>query len=289
MKTPSRKSLNVWSKMLLIAAISVIGMTLNFSSAGAEGLLDKIKKENKIVVATEAMIVPFEFVKDGKIVGYGKDILDVVVAGLGVELVQHNLPFQGIIIGLLAKKYDFVATSLAVTPERAKKVAFTMPIAGFDNLVIISANNTEIKSLDDLNNKIVGAQLNSSQQSLLEEFDLELKAKGGAGFKELKLYQSNPELNMALGSGQIDGSSLPSNMFAYMSKKRPGTIKSVGVIGSPTWICWATRPKDLDLRDYINSVILKLRDSGKLAEMQKKWLGRSQDVPDEGYLPEGAF
>ncbi len=289
MKTPSRKSLNIWSKMILIAAISVISITLNFSSAGAEGLLEKIKKENKIVVATEAMIVPFEFVKDGEIVGYGKDILDVVVAGLGVKLVQHNLPFQGIIIGLIAKKYDFVATSLAVTPERAKKVAFTMPIAGFDNLIIISANNREIKSPDDLNNKIVGAQLNSSQQALLEEFDRKLKAKGGAGFKQLKLYQSNPELNMALGSGQIDASSLPSNMFAYMQEKRPGTIKSVGVIGSPTWICWATRPEDLDLRDYINSIISKLRDSGKLAEIQKKWFGRSQKLPDKGYLPPGAF
>ncbi len=289
MEANSKKSMKVWSKMLLMAAIPVFGMTLMFGYAGAEGLLDKIKKEKKLVVATEAMLPPFEFVKDGKIVGYGKDILDIVVADLGVELTQHDLPFQGIIMGLLAKKFDFVATSVAVNPDRAKKVAFTMPIAGFDNLLVVSARNKDIKGPEDLNNKIMGTQLNSAGQPLLEKYNLELKAKGGAGYKDLKLYQAAPELGMALGSGQIDAITMPSNIFAYINQKQPGAFKSVGIIGTPTWMCWITRPGDLDVRDYINSIILKLRDSGKLAEMQKKWLGRSQNIPDKGYLPPGAF
>ena len=46
-----------------------------------------------------------------------------------VELNQLDLPWQGILPGLLAKKFDFVATSVSVTEERVKKYAYTVPIA----------------------------------------------------------------------------------------------------------------------------------------------------------------
>ena len=60
---------------------------------------------------------PFEFVEDGKIVGYGKDILDYIIADLGVELNQLDLPWQGILPGVLAGKFDFVATSVSIRAE----------------------------------------------------------------------------------------------------------------------------------------------------------------------------
>ncbi|RWF28132.1 MAG: amino acid ABC transporter substrate-binding protein, partial [Mesorhizobium sp.] len=53
---------------------------LLFSTAMAHaGLVDDIKQRGTIVVGTEAAFEPFEFVKDGQIVGYNKDILDYVV------------------------------------------------------------------------------------------------------------------------------------------------------------------------------------------------------------------
>jgi len=45
-----------------------------------------------VTVGTEAVYPPFEFVEDGKIVGYGKDILDYMIADMGVELTQLDLP-----------------------------------------------------------------------------------------------------------------------------------------------------------------------------------------------------
>ena len=78
-------------------------------------------------------------------------------------------------------------------------------------------------------------------------------------------------------------------MFVSLNKKRPGIFKTVGTIGSPEWICWITRPEAIDVRDYLNSVILKLRDNGKLYELQKKWFGTTMEIPDGGHLPPGAF
>jgi len=50
-----------------------------------------------------------------------------------------------------------------------------------------------------------------------------------------------------------------------------------------------TRPEDLGLRDAINVEIRKLRDSGQLEVMQKKWFGYAMPIPDSGYLPPDAI
>jgi polar amino acid transport system substrate-binding protein len=74
-------------------------------------------------------------------------------------------------------------------------------------------------------------------------------------------------------------------------KQRPGVFERVdpAIPGDPAYQFWVTRPEDLDLRDFINSVIRKLRDNGELAELQRKWFGVKMNLPDGGYLPPGAF
>jgi polar amino acid transport system substrate-binding protein len=285
----SRKELTtVFSNVLMMLSVFLFLVAI-VQPVGAEGLLAKIKKDKKLSVGTEAAFEPFEFVKDGKIVGYGKDLLDLIVSDLGVELTQYDLPFQGIIPGLLAKKFDFVATSVAINEERAKKVAYTLPIASINNEVIVLSKNDSINSPSDLNGKVFATQLASSIQPVAEKFNEELKAKGGSGFKELKLYPAFPETPLALSSRQVDAISIATTMFVSLNKKRPGIFKTVGTIGSPEWICWITRPEDIDVRDYLNSIILKLRDNGKLYELQKKWFGTTMEIPDGGHLPLGAF
>lgn len=55
-----------------------------------------------------------------------------------------------------------------------------------------------------------------------------------------------------------------------------------------TYMAWVTRPEDKDLRDFISGVIRKMRDDGRLYELQDKWFGFKMEIPDEGYLPAGA-
>ena len=75
-------------------------------SGGTPGdALDAIGRRGRLVVGTEAAFEPFEYVENGAVVGYGRDVLEHVAAGLGVPLEQLNLPFQGLLPGLIARKY----------------------------------------------------------------------------------------------------------------------------------------------------------------------------------------
>lgn len=254
----------------------------------ADGLVDQIKQRGTIVVGTEAAFEPFEFVRDGQIVGYNKDILDYVVEKLGVKLDQLNLPFQGLLPGLLAKKFDLMATSTGINAERAAKYAYTRPTGSFENVIVVRANEDRIKKPEDINGMVVATQLASSVQPVIEAYDKELKAKGG-GIGEIKLFTSFPETHVALASGQVDAIVIASPSAAVLMKNVPDTYKIVGSISGVEYLAWVVRPEDKDLRDFINARIGELKDSGKLKELQLKWFGFEMQTPDQGYLPPGAL
>jgi len=270
----------------IMATVPVLLGTL--TGVKADGQLDEIKERGKIVVGTEAAFEPFEFLKDGKIVGYNKDILDYVVEGLGVELDQLDLPFQGLLPGLIAGKFDLMATSTSINPERAAKYAFTRPIGTAMNLILARADDDSISSLEDMSGKVAATQLASVAQPKLEQFNAELKEAGGQGLGEIKLFTSFPETQVALASGQVDAIAIASPTAGVLMKKVPDTFKIIGPISDPAYLAWVVRPEDGDLRDFINVKIGELAESGKLKELQMKWFGFEMETPAEGYLPEGA-
>ena len=271
-------------------AIAILFTASAFGTAvSAETTFDKIKKSGQVTVGTEAAFPPFEFVQDGKIVGYGKDILDIIIADLGVELNQLDLPWQGILPGVLAGKFDFVATSVTIKPDRAKQFAFTVPIGEGTTWIMKRKGDTSIMSVDDMAGKVVGTQLASGNEDASKAFEADMKARGLDGFGELKLFTSYPEVTLALANGTLDVAVQNLPNLAVIIQKQPDLFELVGPITDISYFGWVTRPEDTDLRDYLSEQILKMRDSGKIDELQDKWFGFRMEIPDEGYLPEGAL
>ena len=70
--SPFRNSVFRGPHLFAIAAMILLALA---TAASADDSLAMIKRTGTTTVGTEAAFPPFEMVKDGKIVGYGKDIL----------------------------------------------------------------------------------------------------------------------------------------------------------------------------------------------------------------------
>ena len=274
------------SALLIVTALASNAVAI---AASAETTFEKIKQTGQVTVGTEAAFPPFEFVEDGKIVGYGKDILDIIIADLGVELNQLDLPWQGILPGVLAGKFDFVATSVTIKPDRAKQYAFTVPIAEGTTWIMKRKGDTSVMTVDDMVGKVVGTQLASGNEAATRAFEEGMKARGLDGYGELKLFTSYPEVTLALANGTLDVAVQNLPNLAVIIKNQPDMFELVGPITDTSYLAWVTRPEDTDLRDYLSEQILKIRDSGKIDELQDKWFGFKMEIPSDGYLPEGAL
>lgn len=271
------------------------GTTTEAADDGEALTLDAIKAKGKLVVATEAAYEPFEFLdEDGEtIIGYNADILQQICDDLGVELEYVDLPFQGILAGLEAKKYDMVGATLGITAERAEKYTMTEPIQSGTNVFIKRIDDDSIKTADDMAGKIVGTQTSSYNETDTIAYNDAVVAEGGEGYAELKTYDSYPEAYTELRNGQVDLVAQNYASACALVLENPDLYElvvdengEVAMISeSETWLGWAVRKSDTELSDYINSEIEKFKENGFLAEEQEKWFGETVELPSTDYIP----
>ena len=109
-----------------IAGFATIGFLAAASCAHSD-TLDDIKKRGEMIVGVEAAYVPYEFIKDGQIIGYDIDIGNRFAEKLGVKAKFMDTQWSGIIAALLTKKFDTVLSGMTITKDRAEKLNFSMP------------------------------------------------------------------------------------------------------------------------------------------------------------------
>ena len=108
---------------------------------------------------TDATYPPFESTTaSGEIVGFDIDLAKAMCEVMKAKCTFSNQAWDGIIPGLLAKKYDVIASSMSVTPERQKAVLFTKRIWATPNVFVGKAGIKQDTTVEALKGVDVGVQ-----------------------------------------------------------------------------------------------------------------------------------
>ena len=243
--------------------------------------LEEVKKRGVLVVGTEAAYVPYEFFKDGKIIGYDPDIIDHLVAKLGVKAQLVDTAWNGIIPALYAKKFDVIVSAMTITKERADKVLFSMPYADASNVILLRAGEERIKTADDLSGKIIGVQIGSAAAGIIKTFEAKLKSNGKPGYSEVKQYEYYPEAYQDLINKRVDAVVNSRSTMMVVMRDAPGQFKMIpGVSEITAYFGMAFRKEDTSFQSFVNTELASLKSSGQLAKLQEKWFGGTMDTPN---------
>ena len=79
------------------------------------------------VVGTSADNPLYEFMQDGEIVGFDIDLMVAIGQHLGKNIEFRNMEFHGLLAALSSNNVDMVIAGMSVTPERQKRVTFSVP------------------------------------------------------------------------------------------------------------------------------------------------------------------
>ena len=277
-----------------VVALPLLAAAMSLTSAmfcQAADLLDRIKEKKEIVIASEARYAPFEYVEEGKIVGYDVDIFDKMMTALpGVKVTRLDLPFQGLLPGLQTSKFDAIITAITVTAQRFNSYKLSLPIADATFAVVKRKGDDSIKSPDDLAGKVIGTQAGSAQLQGAKRFSDSLQAKGLKPISDFQTYVDFNEAYSDLAAGRTDAvvNSLPN--LLYLQKQRGDVFEVVqATFGPKTYFAWAFR-NDADsksLAEFFDNQFRALVQSGAIAELQKKWFGFTMDLPADA-LPRPA-
>ena len=225
----------------------------------------------KLYVGTNAEFAPYEYLENGKMVGFDIELMDAIGEELGYEIVWSNMSFDGLLPALQMKKIDAVIAGMSQTPERQKAVTFSMPYLLFssdEHYVIVNEESSYVKK-EELNGKKIGVQIGTMQ----EEF-----AKDLGGLPQL--YNSWTGALMDLQQNKIDAVIFADVSGEEYLKTMKG-IKKIDVVEENfPGASIALRKGETELAEQINQAILKIDAEGKYLEILKKYFPDKLDNYD---------
>lgn len=264
----------------MVGAALAIGLS---AAAYADDVLSKVKTAGVLKVGTETEFAPFDFIDAGAHVGLNVDLFQEIGKELGVKIQWVTLPWDGVLPGLEAGKFDMVAGPATITKARMEHYRFSMPIAEASVALLKRKGDTSVTKPADIAGKAVGAGKATSQLAQLKAFGDTLPGKVDA-----REYVGFNEAYADLAAGRIVavGNSLPN--IAFVAKQRPDTFEVVlPSFGAKSYFGFIGR-KDADyasLMDAVQAALLKIKGDGRMATIQKTWFGTSFDTPDTAPTP----
>jgi len=259
----------------LVGATFLLGATL---SAHAADTLAAAKAAGTLKVGTETAFAPFDYIDAGEHAGLNVDLFAEIGKELGLKIDWVALPWEGVLPGLEAGKFDMVAGPATITKARMERYRFTPPIAEATVAILKKAGDTTITKPADIAGKAIGVGKATSQLAQLQAFSGTLPTK-----VDVREYPAFTESYADLAAGRIAGvaNSLPN--IAFVASQRKGVFEVVlPPFGQKSYFGFIGL-KDADhapLMDAIDKAILKMKADGRLATLQKKWFGASFDTPD---------
>lgn len=234
------------------------------ADSGPQGdLLETIRSAGEIRIGMEGTFQPYGYHdSSGKLVGFEKEIADLVAADLGVEPVYVETQWDSLIAGVDAGRYDIVINNIAPTAERQEVFDFSVPYAVSEGKVGV-ANDSPLQSVDE----IAG---HSAAQTETSNFGQEM-AKAGADLVPVTGFD---EAVMLVSFGRVDMTGNDFVTFEAFSQQRPDVdIRLLdGVLGEPAESA-ILMPKGQDnLRAAIDKSLQTHMDNGDLAKIFRDYV-----------------
>lgn len=235
------------------------------ASSAAQDLLEQIRAKGEIVIATEGTWSPWTFHdKEGKLTGYDIEVGRLIAQKLGVKPQFVEGKWDGLLAGISAGRYDIMINGVDMTPERQKAYRFTEPYAYNRTVVMVSAQNDSIKSMQDLKGKVTANTISSTYAEIAEKY----------GAKVDGVDDLNQTFELLL-SGRIDATLNAEVVYYDYIKVHPqAAIKIAAIDEQVTSVGIPLKKEGTEkLQTELNKILSDLRSSGELTKLSNQFFG----------------
>ncbi|GAA0789010.1 ABC transporter substrate-binding protein [Marinobacterium sediminicola] len=221
--------------------------------------------QDKVRIATEGAYAPFNAINEqGELIGFDVEIARALCAEMKVECEIVAQDWDGIIPGLMGRKYDAIIASMSVTKERQRVVDFTDRY--YSNvLAFVGAKGKELDTSEaGLKGLTVGAQRATRAGQYLEDHL--------ADVVNVKLYGTQSEAYLDMANGRLDA--MLSDKFPAYDWLRSADGENFEFKGADIdindEIAIAVRKRD-PLKEKFNAAIKAIVENGTYAEINARY------------------
>ncbi|QYO75774.1 amino acid ABC transporter substrate-binding protein [Devosia salina] len=250
--------------MKLSNVFLALGLVALATPAFAQTALDQIKDTGTLRIGTEGTYAPFTFHDDsGALVGFDVEIGRAIADKLGVEAEFVEGPWDGLIAGIDANRYDVVINQVGINAERQAKYDFSDPYIASKAALIVKADNTDIAGFEDLAGKKSAQTLTSNFGKLAESYGAELV--GTEGFDQ----------SIALViQGRADATINDSlSFFDFKTQQPDAPVKVVATAEDADFSGVILAKGKPELLAAINEALAAIKADGTYADISQKYFG----------------
>lgn len=220
--------------------------------------------------ATEATYPPFEYIDStGTIKGFDIDIANALCVQLRAQCSFTNQSFASLIPSLQLRKFDALISSIGITAERQREVAFTQPYYQ-PSAAFVAALIKNYALSDMIGGVTIGVQQGSTFETYLRDNYRETVT--------IKTYASIQEAFLDLVSGRVDAV-LADTPIVKAWLQENDNRKKYGIIDKPIQDAKyfgagygiAVNKKDIGLLNVLNTAIDQIKKNGTYDKIVKKY------------------
>jgi len=190
---------------------------------------------------------------------------------LHFDIVYIPVPFDRLIPSLVAGRGDIAAAGLTVTPERQKKVAFTIPyVEDVSEVVVTHKSNMDIESTNDLSGRIVYVLSGSSYVQHLVKLSERFKKEGRPPVYvvESDPYLATEDILELVNAGIVEVTVADDHIARLWANVLPDiTVHKDISVNSSGNIAWAVRKNNPELLANLDDFLRNHRKGTELGNV----------------------
>jgi polar amino acid transport system substrate-binding protein len=267
---PRRGTNPMIMKSALMAAALAAGLSSCFTDTSIAAGLGEIKARGELIVGVKDADPPFGYRDEsGELIGLEIDLARELAERLGVKLTPFPVSASGRLQFLQQGTIDLLIATMAVTPNRLQAAGLVEPYYYADAPVLLTRRRAGIKSLASLAGKPVCTISNAYYNKRLAAPTPKI---------ELLPFRRLGDAVRALADGDCVALAEEQTRLLGLMRQSGDRLAKYTIVPldlEPLPWAIAVRPGELnsDLGAFLADTVNAWHRSGRLIELEKKWLG----------------
>lgn len=222
---------------------------------------------DKVRIAVDVPYEPFQYTTpDGELTGFEIELGNAVCAEMRLDCEWVIQSWDGIIPGLLSRKYDVIFSSMSINAERARQVLFSEPYYTTPSGWFVRENyNLNVNNMSGVR---IGVQRGTVQDTYVTEMH--------SNTAQIRRYATADDLALDLAGDRIDAVFLDVPVGVQTILSRPGFKQFGDNVTEPTSIFGqgvgaAFRQTDTELANAFNEGLRRVKANGTYKRIMDRY------------------